>query len=37
MDVTNKHRQNIEVLIDQGTTENLLAALNKIEFGKMEA
>jgi multimeric flavodoxin WrbA len=35
MDVTNKHRRNIEVLIDQGTTENLLAALNKIEFGKV--
>lgn len=35
MDVTKKHRKNIEVLIYQETAENLIEALNKMELGRV--
>jgi hypothetical protein len=32
IDVTNKHRRNIEVLIYEGIARNILNSLNKMEF-----
>ena len=35
IDVTKKHRDNIEVLIYQETAENIIETLNKIELGRV--
>lgn len=35
IDVTKKHRRNIEVLIYKETAENIIEALNKMEFGRV--
>lgn len=35
IDVTKKHRRNIEVLIYQETAENIIEALNKMELGRV--
>lgn len=35
VDITKKHRRTIEVLIYQASSENMVEALNKIEFGRV--